>query len=195
MEFEFAIKYIDESNYSVGMFKDGKLNGWGAKVYVIDGIDCIERGYYKDDVLDGIGIIYHFLDAGPQEVAGIFKDGNSLSIDEVKCTISGQEYNFRPNFNGDEEYRDVLYFGTMGEDGYPRGFGMVEDGTTHYYLHYDEEGYRTGLFIYPSENGTFGEYLYSISRTELDKKEWAIIMNVGVGLNIKKLIKKYPSIN
>lgn len=192
---ELSIKYIDNTNYSIGIFKNGVLNGWGAKYYFVDGIETIERGFYKDGRLDGVGIIYRFLEDGPSTMAGIFKDGEYYPPEKVKSTISGQEYSFMPNYNGDKEYRDVIYHGYLAEDGYPRGFGMVDDNGTYYYLHCDEEGYRTGLFIFSNPDGSYGEFLYSIDRTELDKREWAMLMMIGVGVNVKKLLKKLPHIN
>lgn len=194
MKTVLSIKYIDEENYSIGLYKDGKLNGWGAKVYNVGSVGVIERGYFKDDKLDGLGIIYHFLEDGPKETAGLFKDGIHINVEQIKKFTTPKPYSFRSNYDGDDTLRDAIFYGELGEDGFPRGFGMVEDEGIYYYLHCDNEGYRTGIFIYPNENNSFGEYLYSINRTELNKKEWALIMSAGAGLNIKRFIKKIPLI-
>ena len=191
MASKFAIDYIDDNTYSMGMFSDGVLNGWGCKVYTKDGIDTIERGYYKNGLLDGGGIIYRFLEEGPEEIASLFKEGKLLSLEEIKKLFPYHKYNFRPHYNGDVDFRETDYYGAMGEDGYPRGFGYVIDEGQVFVIHCDEEGYRAGLFFYSNEDGSFGEYIYGMNRTELSKMEWAFLMHAGVGLNIKKLVKKY----
>ena len=187
----FGIKYIDDDNYSIGYFKDDKLDGWGAVVVRNDKEDYIQRGIFKDDTLNGIGIVCYYNEEGAKEEVGFFENGVHLSFEEVKTKLKANNYKWMPDYNGDYDYYDVIYYGYLAEDGYPRGSGMIELDNQYYFIYYDEEGYRSGLFFFPMENGLYTEHLYIPRNNRESKKEMMYIRIAGLYLKPKKMLKKY----
>lgn len=186
----FSIIYIDDDNYIVGYFEKDKLNGWGAHIYKEDENEYVLKGYFKDGKLDGVGKNICYTPNGPISSVGLFKKGEYLSPDIVKSTFPSHPYEWIPHMNGENNPRSVIYYGELNKEGYPVGFGMMELEGKYYYTHYDEEGYRTGMFYYP-EGDNYKDYLYDIKKTPLSKKEWVILSRAGVMLNAKKIAKKY----
>ena len=187
----YSILYIDDDNYSIGEFKDDKLNGWGAKVFKDEEGDHILRGYWIDDVINGNGMSITFTDEGAKEEAHFFLDGKPLPLEKAKELLKEHDYEWVPDYNGDYEKRMVKYYGKMNEEGLPTGFGIIDDAGTIYYTYYDLEGYRVGLFFFPMPNGVYAEHLYSPKRTNMSMREWMWIRVAGLFLKPQKILKKY----
>lgn len=186
----FSFLYQDEDSYMIGEFKDDQLNGWGAKIYKVGTAKYLERGYFNNGKLNGIGtVIVNDINKIYQQT-GYYEDGFLLSFDEIKSILKAHNYSWAPQYNGDVHPRVVTYYGTIGEDKLPKGFGVIDDEDKIYYIHYNEEGYRVGLFFYPCGSKNYNEFLYDIKRSGLTKKEWKYILRAGIFLDAEKLRKK-----
>ena len=186
-----TIIYQNDDNYMLGEITNGVINGWGTIVDRENGNDIIIRGYFKDGKLDGIGSICRFTENGAEETTGLFKNGEYISIEEIKKTYPSSNYDWVPDYNGDYHAQPAIWYGEMGNDNLPHGFGMMEYNNHYFFLYYDEEGYRVGLFYFQIEGNKYGEHLYTPTRTKIGRKEWMYIRVAGLYLKANKLVKKY----